>query len=52
MEFPPVCKEIPGCEKTQYTYDQDATCLCSGAWGAIHGHFSVSFPREFGLRFL
>ena len=33
MEFPPVCKEVPGCEKTRFTYDQDATCLCSGAWG-------------------
>ena len=33
MEFPPVCKEIPGCEKTRFSYDQDATCLCSGAWG-------------------
>jgi len=33
-EFPPPCKgEIPECEITKFLYGQDATCLCSGAWG-------------------
>jgi len=32
-EFPPPCKEIPNCEQTNFKYGQDATCLCSGAWG-------------------
>jgi len=32
-EFPPPCKEIPDCEHTKFQYGQDATCLCSGAWG-------------------
>lgn len=48
MEFPPVCKEIPGCEKTRFTYDQDATCLCSGAWGPYNMEIvnDVIIPKD------
>ena len=48
MEFPPVCEEIPGCEATRYMYDQDATCLCSGAWGPYNMEIvdDVIIPKD------